>query len=104
MENPIGITELYLKEYIQHIIWIGLSLLIWSLIKDFVARFAGGLSFYWDKHFNAGDHVIIDGEAAVIISIGMRETVFEIKTSEKGMKWRYVPNDKIRSLKLEKVV
>ena len=104
MDETMQLTELYLKEYIQHLVWIGLSMMSWMLVKDFLARFAAGLSFYWDKNFNAGDHVIIDNEAAIIVSIGIRETVFEIKTEKEGIKWRYVPNDKIKSLKIEKII
>jgi len=104
MEQTMEMTELYLKEYIQHLIWIGLSLMTWMLVKEFLSRFAAGLSFYWDKNFNTGDHVIIDGEEAIIVSIGMRETVFEIKTGTEGIKWRYVPNDRIKSLKIEKII
>ena len=64
---------------------------------------AKGLKFKMNKAFNAGDHVILDGADAIIVSIGMSETVFGIY-SEKGYLWRFVPNERIAMLKLEKVI
>ena len=40
--NPI---DAYLKDYLQHLIWVGLSLVCWMLIKDFLAKLAAGISF-----------------------------------------------------------
>ena len=56
-----------------------------------------------DKSFNEGDKVLLDGCEATILKIGMRQTVFGIY-SARGYVWRYVPNERILYLKLEKVI
>ena len=98
--NPL---EEYLKDYIQHLLWVGLSLCGWMLIKDFLARLAAGVSFFFDQSFSVGDQVILDGERCVILSIGVRQTTFQIE-EDGEIRWRFVPNDKIVEVRLEKVV
>ena len=71
--------------------------------KDMATRIAKGLAFKMNPAFGEGDHVILDGCDAVIVKIGIVETVFGIY-SEKGYTWRYVPNERIPFLKLEKIV
>ena len=89
-EQTMQITDFLLP-------WIGIliSLIVAIWIKD--------MKFKMNKAFNAGDHVILDGADAIIVSIGMSETVFGIY-SEKGYLWRFVPNERIAMLKLEKVI
>ena len=82
-------------------ILISLVIAIW--FKEFATGLAKGLKFKMNKAFNAGDQVILDGQDAVIVSIGTSETVFGIY-SDKGYTWRYVPNERIAMLKLEKVI
>ena len=53
--------------------------------------------------FNEGEEVLLDGELAMIVKIGVRETVFGLYT-KRGYTWRYVPNERIPMLKLEKVM
>ena len=53
--------------------------------------------------FNEGDKVILDGNDALIVKIGLRESIFGVY-SDKGFTWRYVPNERIPFLKLEKVI
>ena len=85
--------------------WIAIliSLIVAIWFKDIATAMAKGLKFKMNKAFNAGDQVILDGQDAVIVSIGTTETVFGIY-SEKGYTWRYVPNERIAMLKLEKVI
>ena len=85
--------------------WIAIliSLVIAIWFKEFATGLAKGLKFKMNKAFNAGDQVILDGQDAVIVSIGTSETVFGIY-SDKGYTWRYVPNERIAMLKLEKVI
>ena len=52
---------------------------------------------------NEGDKVLLDGNDAIIVKIGIRDTVFGVY-SERGYTWRYVPNTRIPMLKLEKIV
>ena len=85
--------------------WVAIliSLIVAIWFKDFATGMAKGLKFKMNKAFNAGDQVILDGQDAVIVSIGTSETVFGIY-SDKGYTWRYVPNERIAMLKLEKVI
>ena len=81
-----------------------LVLLVITLwFKDFATGIAKGLKFKMNKSFNEGDTVILDGQDALIVKIGLSETVFGVY-SDKGYTWRYVPNERIPMLKLEKVI
>jgi len=85
--------------------WIAvlISLVVAIWFKDFATGLAKGLKFKYDPAFKEGDEVILDGQTAMIVKIGVSQTVFGIY-SEKGYTWRYVPNERIPYLKLEKVV
>ena len=85
--------------------WIGIliSLIVAIWIKDFATSLAKGFKFQMNKAFNEGDKVLLEGNEAVIIKIGISETVFGVY-SEKGYIWRYVPNERIVMLKLEKII
>ena len=87
------------------ITWITalLSLTVALVVKDFLTTFVAGFFFYMNRDFSEGHHVYIDGEEAIIIKVGLRNTIFEIKNG-RGETWRYVPNDKIKNLKLERVI
>ncbi len=80
-----------------------LLLVITLWFKDFATRIAKGLKFKMNKSFNEGDTVILDGNDALIVKVGLSETVFGVY-SDKGYTWRYVPNERIPMLKLEKVI
>ena len=80
-----------------------LSIILALMIKDWATSFAKGLKFKMNRDFNPGDVVLLDGEEAVIITIGVTKTVFE-KVNDRGIVWRYVPNERLAYLKLEKVV
>ena len=80
-----------------------LSIIIALMIKDWATSFAKGLKFKMNRDFNPGDVVLLDSEEAVIITIGVTKTVFE-KVNNRGIVWRYVPNERLAYLKLEKVI
>jgi len=80
-----------------------LLLVITLWFKDYAAKIAKGLTFKMNKAFNEGDAVLLDGQDAVIVKIGLGETVFGVY-GERGYTWRYVPNERIPFLKLEKVI
>ena len=81
-----------------------LMLLVITLwFKDFATKIAKGMAFTMNKSFNEGDTVILDGSDALIVKIGLSETVFGVY-SDKGYTWRFVPNERIPMLKLEKVI
>lgn len=80
-----------------------LVLVITLWFKDFATKIAKGMMFKMNKAFNEGDTVILDGNDALIVKIGLSETVFGVY-SDRGYTWRYVPNERIPFLKLEKVI
>lgn len=85
--------------------WVAvlISIIVAIMFKDFATSLSKGISFWFDKAFNEGDKVLLDGCEATILKIGMRKTVFGIY-SDRGYVWRYVPNERILFLKLEKVI
>ena len=86
---------------VSSIVSVGLGLIASLLIKDLITSFVYGLSFYIDRNFREGDNVIVDGEEARIIKIGLTRTIF--RKLETG-NWLYVHNSRIRYLKIEKEV
>jgi len=86
---------------------VGLVIVLW--LKDLATKIAKGLSFRLNKAFNEGDKVILDNEPAIIVKIGFSQTVFAIYKSKKNTNeietyWRYVANERISWVKLEKVI
>lgn len=96
MEN---FTQEILKSDITVLV---LGLLITLIVKDVVETLAKGLLFVLNKDFNVGDKIMYNGKIATIISIGYRQSIFEVETN--GTKvWEYVYNDRIKYLNLGKV-
>jgi hypothetical protein len=99
----LGLTDILMP-------WIAvlMSIMIAIWFKDWATKLAKGIAFKLNPQFKEGDKVILDGERALIVKIGLTETVFGItKTGgewDGDYIWRYVPNDRIPFLKLEKVV
>jgi hypothetical protein len=85
--------------------WIAIliSLVTAFWLKDFAQNLMVGMKFRFNNAFNEGDKVLLDGHDALIVKIGMRDTVFGVY-SDKGYTWRYVPNVRIPMLKLEKII
>lgn len=81
-----------------------LSLVVTLWFKDYAAKIAKGMAFQMNKSFAEGDKVILDGEKALIVKIGLTETVFGITKEGGDYHWRFVPNERIPLLKLEKVI
>jgi hypothetical protein len=85
-----------------------MMLVITLWFKDFAGKIAKGLAFQMNKDFQEGDKVILDGEKALIVKVGLTQTVFGInKTAgdfEGDYCWRYVTNERIPFLKLEKII
>jgi hypothetical protein len=79
------------------------SLIVAVWLKDYATGLAKGLKFKMNPAFNEGDEVLLDGEPAMIVKIGTRETVFGVY-SDRGYTWRYLPNERIPYIKLEKVI
>ena len=104
---PIELSN-QLSELITPFIVALLMLVVSLWFKDFATKIAKGLAFSLNKSFQEGDKVILDGERALIVKVGLTQTVFGITKSngewDGDYVWRYVPNERIPFLKLEKVV
>ena len=92
-----------LEEYYVEISIFIASVLGGLALKDYSVSFIKGLKFKLNSQFKEGDKVLLDGEQAMIIKIGMGTTVFGVYGRD-GYTWRYISNTKIESLKLEKIV
>ena len=99
----IEITELFLP-YLGMVVIIILAF----MIKDYATKLSKGIAFSLNSQFKEGDHVLLDGERALIVKIGLTQTVFGIQKTNGEFDgdyiWRYVPNERIAFLKLEKII
>ena len=95
--------EMNIEEYYVEISIFIASVLGGLALKDYSVSFIKGLKFKLNSQFNEGDKVLLDGEHAMIIKIGIGTTVFGVYSKD-GYTWRYISNTKIESLKLEKIV
>jgi small-conductance mechanosensitive channel len=80
-----------------------LALVIGLAMKDWAANLITGLKFKFDEAWHEGGHCFIDGEPAVIVKIGISETVFQIQNG-RGTVWRHVSNERIKYLRIERVI
>ena len=85
--------------------WIGvlISVVVFLWFKDFATNLAKGLAFKWDPHFQEGDVVFLDDHPAVIVKIGVTQTIFGI-VNGRGCIWRFIPNEEISQVRLEKMI
>jgi len=89
----------------SEIVWatFAVSLIIGLIVKEIATSLVMGLLFKLNPQFQEGDVVLLDDKRAVIIKVGIRNTVFQFE-NEHGTVWRYVPNTTIKNVKLEKIV
>ena len=92
-----------LSAYYVEFIGFLLTLIVGLSIRDAASSFVKGAKFRFNPAFKEGDKVILDGSPALIVKIGLSETVFGVYGDD-GYTWRYVPNTRIEFLKLEKIV
>ena len=109
MDIPtISSASIEITEFLLPYIGMVMIVIIGFMIKDFATKFSKGLAFSMNKQFQEGDHVLIDGEKALIVKIGITQTVFGVTKAggeyDGDYVWRYVPNEKISSLKIEKII
>ena len=96
-------TSIKITTFLMPWVTILVSLIIALMLKEIAASVAKGLKFKISKVFVPGDVVLLEGDEAIIIKVGFTTTVFE-SIREEGLIWRYVPNERVQSLKLEKVI
>lgn len=105
MDNIGNISSMSLEITAFILPWIGIitSVIIAIWLKDFATNAAKGWAFKSNQSFNEGDHIILDGKDAIIVKIGLSQTVFGVYT-EKGYTWRYIANDRLATQKIEKII
>jgi len=106
MENEI-VEQLY--EWAGPFITGAVALIFTLWLRDFAGKVVRSVSFKFSGQFKEGEEVIIDGERAIIVKIGLTQTVFGIYRTTKGSSkinhyWRFVPNERIPFLHVEKIV
>ena len=101
-------AALELTEFLLPYIGMVMIVIFGFMLKDFATKMSKGIAFSMNKQFQEGDHVLIDGERALIVKIGFTQTVFGVTKSggdfDTDYVWRYVPNERIEFLKLEKII
>ena len=85
--------------------WISIliSIVFVFWFKDFATSLAKGLEFKQNPLFNEGDKVLLEGQDAIIVKIGLRSTVFGLYT-DRGYTWRVIANERLEYVKLEKII
>ena len=111
MDDPILSAELAALEITELLLpYIGMVMIVifGFMLKDFATKMSKGIAFRFNRQFQEGDHVLLDGERALIVKIGFTQTVFGVTKSggdfDTDYVWRYVPNERIEFLKLEKII
>ena len=109
MEIPTPNTAaMEITEFLLPYIGMVMIVIIGFMIKDFATKLSKGIAFSMNKQFQEGDKVLIDGERALIVKIGITQSVFGISKSngefDGDYVWRYVPNERIEFLKIEKII
>ena len=102
------LAALEMTEFLLPYIGMVMIVIFGFMLKDFATKMSKGIAFSMNKQFQEGDHVLIDGERALIVKIGFTQTVFGVTKSngefDGDYVWRYVPNERIDYLKLEKII
>ena len=97
-----------MTEFLLPYIGMVMIVIFGFMLKDFATKMSKGIAFSMNKQFQEGDHVLIDGERALIVKIGFTQTVFGVTKSngefDGDYVLRYVPNERIDFLKLEKII
>ena len=97
-------AALQITEFILPFIGMMCIVIIGLMIKEYATKMSKGIAFSLNKQFQEGDHVLLEGERALIVKIGFIQTVFGVQKENGDYVWRYVPNGRIDFLKLEKII
>ena len=81
-----------------------MTVLFGMAIKDAAAAIAKGLMFRFNNVFSEGDIVFLNGERAIIVKIGIMQSLFGITKPDGTYVWRYINNTKIDNIVLEKIL
>ena len=94
---------LQLSKILTPIIALGITGLLVLWFKELVADLIASIRWKMKPGFEPGDTVYLDSEQATIISIGYRETIFQVDNG-RGKVWRYIDNKRMPFHKLEKII
>ena len=94
---------LEISNLLAPIIALGLTALVVLWAKELVGDLIASIRWKMKPGFEPGDVVYLDGEKATIISIGYRETIFQVSNG-RGKVWCYIDNKRIPVHKLEKII
>ena len=103
MEESLSNISIEFSQLILPYIGVMISIVFFLWFKDFAIGISKGLKFKIDPHFQEGDEVWLESEPAVILKIGMTQTIFGI-VNGRGYIWRFIDNETIFEMKLEKIV
>ena len=101
--NELESLSLELTHLILPWISILISIVFVFWFKHFATSLAKGLKFKQNPLFNEGDKVLLEGQDAIIVKIGLRSTVFGLYT-DRGYTWRVIANERLEYVKLEKII
>lgn len=87
------------------IAWITalITIAVGLAVKDLLTTSVNGVLFFFNSDFRVGDRVYINGQKAIIIRIGFRQTIFRIDRDDEEI-WLFVFNDRIKYQSLEKII
>ena len=74
--------EEQITSWIEPIIGLGITAIIVLWFKEAVGDIVASIRWKLKPGFEPGDVVYLDGEEATIVSIGFRETIFEIENGD----------------------
>ena len=111
MEDPAMTLETFAADaahLIEPFLTAVIIIVFLLVCRDAMMKMAKGVLFKIKSDFKPGDTVIIDGEHAVIVNIGLLETKFGIHyingDNKLKYKWRIVDNDRIPFMRIERVI
>ena len=81
-----------------------MTVLFGMALRDMAAAIAKGMAFRYSGVFKEGDIVFLDGERAIVVKLGVMQSVFGITKEDGTYCWRYINNTKVDNLKLEKIL
>ena len=77
------------------ILGVVMTVLFGMALKDGANAIAKGLMFRFQNVFSEGDIVFLNGERAIIVKIGIMQSVFGITKPDGTYVWRYINNTTI---------
>jgi len=108
MEAEAVMTVTQLSEHLTvlflPVIAVVMTVLFGMALRDMAAAIAKGMAFRYSGVFKEGDIVFLDGERAIVVKLGIMQSVFGITKEDGTYCWRYINNTKVDNLKLEKIL